>query len=147
MGGGQYPGDNRDQQGGHEGQQGGYQGQQGGHQQQQYGGQQQYPPNPYGQAQHGYNQGYAMKPHRGTMLLVFSILGIVFCIIFAIVAFFMARTDLEEMKRGIMDKSGEGMTTAAMWISAAAMILAVLGIVLYAFLFAAYFSSGAAGSF
>ena len=62
-------------------------------------------------------EGY-LKPHRATLLLVFSILSWgLSCFIFAIVAFAMASADLKEMQAGIMDPSGEGITKAAKIVS------------------------------
>lgn len=52
------------------------------------------------------------RPHRGVMILVFGILGIVCCVIFGIVAWVMGNSDLQAMQRGEMDPDGEGMTKA-----------------------------------
>src|SRR4051794_40449189 len=49
-------------------------------------------------------------PHRGTMILVFGILGLVCCLIFGILAAVMGTSDLKEMQAGRMDRSGEGLT-------------------------------------
>jgi hypothetical protein len=51
-----------------------------------------------------------MKPHRGTMILVFGILGLVVCAIFAPVAWIMANADLKEMESGQMDPAGKDLT-------------------------------------
>lgn len=61
------------------------------------------------------------KPHRGTMILVFGILGLVFsglgCCLFGlplgIAAWVMGNHDLAEMDAGRMDPSGRGTTQAA----------------------------------
>lgn len=66
------------------------------------------------------NQG--LKPHRGTMLLIFGILGIICCVIFAILAWVMGSGDLKAMAAGEMDRSGEGTTKAAK-------ILGIIGVV------------------
>lgn len=76
-----------------------------------------------------------VKPHRATMLLVFSILGWVFCVVFGIVAFFMARNDLEEMRAGTMDPSGEATTNAAKIISLVQLCLAAVAIIFSCVLF------------
>ncbi len=53
-------------------------------------------------------------PHRGTMILVFGILGLVLgCgigLIFGIVAWTMGNTDLKEIRAGRMDPEGESLT-------------------------------------
>ena len=53
-----------------------------------------------------------MKPHRGTLILVFGILGIVSCFPLGIAAWVMGKRDLKEMDAGIMDPSGRGNTNA-----------------------------------
>ncbi|MBZ0137501.1 MAG: hypothetical protein K8I27_14130 [Planctomycetes bacterium] len=110
----------------------GYPPQQGGYPQQQ----------PYGQQGGGY--GPPVKPHRGGMLIAFAILGWFFCIIFAIVAFFMSKTDLAEMQQGIMDRQGEGLTKASYYLSMIAMILAAVGIVLYILMIVVFVGAGGA---
>jgi formylglycine-generating enzyme required for sulfatase activity len=53
-----------------------------------------------------------MKPHRGTLILVFGILGIVACFPIGIAAWIMGGRDLKEMQAGTMDPSGRGSTSA-----------------------------------
>lgn len=53
-----------------------------------------------------------MRPHRGTMILVLGILGIVLCMICGIIAWVMGNADLREMQAGRMDRTGEGLTKA-----------------------------------
>ena len=53
-----------------------------------------------------------MKPHRGTLVLVFGILGIVSCWPLGLAAWLMGRKDLKEMDAGTMDPSGRGNTNA-----------------------------------
>ena len=53
-----------------------------------------------------------MKPHRGTLILVLGILGIVFCFPLGIAAWVMGKRDLKEMDAGTMDPSGRGNTNA-----------------------------------
>ncbi len=53
-----------------------------------------------------------MKPHRGVIILVFGILGLVACQVFGIAAWVMGNTDLREMDVGIMDPSGRDLTKA-----------------------------------
>ena len=73
------------------------------------------------------NQG--VKAHRGTMLLVFGILGIICCFVFAILAWVMGSGDLKAMAAGEMDRSGEGMTNAAKILGIVGCVLAILGLV------------------
>jgi hypothetical protein len=51
-----------------------------------------------------------MKPHRGSLILAFGILGLVVCQLFGVAAWVMGKTDLEEMDRGYMDASGRDLT-------------------------------------
>ena len=53
-----------------------------------------------------------MRPHRGTLILVFGILGLVCCFIFGIIAWVMGNGDLREMDTGRMDPTGRGLTQA-----------------------------------
>ncbi len=53
-----------------------------------------------------------LTPHRGTLILVLGILGIVCCFICGIVAWVMGNKDLKQMAAGTMDRSGEGLTKA-----------------------------------
>ena len=53
-----------------------------------------------------------MKPHRGTLILVFGILGIVTCFPLGIAAWVLGRRDLKEMEAGTMDPAGRGNTNA-----------------------------------
>lgn len=73
------------------------------------------------------NQG--VKPHRGTMLLIFGILGIICCFIFAILAWVMGSGDLKAMAAGEMDRSGEGLTNAAKILGIIGCVLAILSLV------------------
>jgi hypothetical protein len=53
-----------------------------------------------------------MKPHRGTLILVLGILGLVVCGPLAIVAWVLGSGDLKEMDAGTMDPAGRGNTQA-----------------------------------
>jgi mannose/fructose/N-acetylgalactosamine-specific phosphotransferase system component IIC len=75
-----------------------------------------------------------VKAHRGTMLLIFGILGIICCIIFAILAWVMGSSDLKAMADGTMDSSGEGLTKAGKilgMIGCALGILSILWVVFF----------------
>lgn len=53
-----------------------------------------------------------MKPHRGTLILVLGILGIVICGFLGIPAWIMGKSDLADMDAGQMDPSGRSVTNA-----------------------------------
>jgi hypothetical protein len=79
-----------------------------------------------------------MKPHRGTLILVLGILGLLFCQILGIPAWIMGSNDLKEMDAGTMDPSGRSVTNAGRICGIIAVVLlilsAVLGIIVFAFL-------------
>lgn len=70
------------------------------------------------------------EPHRGTMILVFGILGLVCCAIFGVVAWVMGSGDLKKMDAGQMDPSGRGTTKAGMICGIIATILWIVAIVI-----------------
>ncbi|MFB3892373.1 MAG: hypothetical protein ACE15C_10170 [Phycisphaerae bacterium] len=72
-----------------------------------------------------------VQPHRGTMILVFGLVGFFCCIIFAILAWVMGNGDLKKMAAGQMDRSGEGLTKAGKIIGMVACILAIVGLVFW----------------
>lgn len=53
-----------------------------------------------------------MKPHRGTLILVLGILGLLVCAPLGIAAWVMGNTDLGEIKGGLMDPEGRSLTEA-----------------------------------
>jgi len=71
-----------------------------------------------------------LTPHRGTLVLVLGILGIVCCFICGIVAWVFANTDLREMDAGRMDPEGRGLTQAGKICGIIGIVLAVLMIVI-----------------
>jgi len=85
-----------------------------------------------------------VKPHRGTMILVFGIIGIVLsptcCLILgvplAIAAWVMGSGDLSEMDAGRMDASGRGLTQAGKICGIVAVAISVLAIIVGAVMFA-----------
>lgn len=87
-----------------------------------------------------------MRPHRGVMILVFGILGIVFCVIFGIVAWVMGNGDLREMDAGRMDPEGRGLTQAGKICGIVGVVLALLGIVLWILMMILGFGLAAAGA-
>jgi hypothetical protein len=75
-----------------------------------------------------------LKPHRGVVVLVLGILGIVVCFICGIIAWAMGNNDLREMAAGTMDPSGRGMTQAGKICGMIGVILAIVGMCIYALL-------------
>jgi len=87
-----------------------------------------------------------MKPHRGVLILVLGILSFVFCGIFtAIPAWIMGSGDLKEMDAGAMDPAGRGMTQAGKILGMIAVILFILGVLVFIALMALGVLAGAAG--
>jgi hypothetical protein len=68
-------------------------------------------------------------PHRGTMILVFGILGLVCCAVFGIVAAIMGTNDLKEMQAGRMDRSGESLTRVGQILGFVSIGLTVVGVI------------------
>ncbi|MFN4259493.1 MAG: DUF4190 domain-containing protein [Gemmataceae bacterium] len=84
-----------------------------------------------------------MQPHRGTMILVFGILSLFICgPIFGPMAWIMGNGDLEKMRQGIMDPSGEQLTNVGKILGMIGTILAVILIVGYCLLFVVIGSAG-----
>ncbi len=54
------------------------------------------------------------QPHRGTLILVFGILGFLVCILLSPAAWIMGRHDLKQMDAGIMDPEGRTLTQVGM---------------------------------
>ena len=77
-----------------------------------------------------------MQPHRGTMILVFGILGLLVWFPFGIVAWVMGNTDLKAMDAGTMDPEGRGTTQAGKIIGMIATILTVLSLIIGILFFA-----------
>ncbi len=93
-----------------------------------------------------------MAPHRGVLVLVLGILGIVLCFICGIFAWRMGNADLRAMAAGQMDRSGEGLTKAGKICGIVGTIIGCLWllyiIVMFLFLggMAAVGAAGAAGA-
>src|SRR5437763_9558498 len=51
-----------------------------------------------------------VEPHRGVLILVLGILGLMMCGAIGIPAFFMGKRDSELIRTGKMDKEGESLT-------------------------------------
>ncbi|MCU0783173.1 MAG: hypothetical protein MUF81_03825 [Verrucomicrobia bacterium] len=76
-----------------------------------------------------------MKPHRGTLILVLGILGIVLCGPLGIAAWIMGNGDLKAMDAGTMDPSGRGNTNAGRICGIIATILLAISIVVVILIF------------
>jgi hypothetical protein len=73
-----------------------------------------------------------MKQHRGTLILVLGILGLVICGPCGIAAWIMGSGDLKQMDGGTMDPSGRQITNAGRIcgiIATILMALTVIGII------------------
>ena len=66
----------------------------------------------------------SVEPHRGAMVLVFGILGLIVCGALGIFAWVMGKRDLDLISRGLMDREGEGLTRAGY-------ILGIIGTILF----------------
>jgi hypothetical protein len=73
---------------------------------------------------------HTMKPHRGTLILVLGILGLVVCSPLGIVAWVMGSGDLKEIDAGTMDPAGRGSTQAGKICGMIATILMIIGVVI-----------------
>lgn len=78
-----------------------------------------------------YSTQQTLRPHRGTVILVLGILGIVCCFICGIIAWVMGSNDLKEMSAGRMDATGQGLTQAGKICGMISVILQILGFVLW----------------
>lgn len=90
--------------------------------------------------------GGGQKPHRGTLVLVLGILGIVLCGICGIVAWVMGRSDLKEMDAGLMDPSGRGVTNAGKICGIVGTILMGLGLLWVLFVMVLGIGAAAVGA-
>ena len=71
-----------------------------------------------------------LAPHRGVIILVLGILGIVCCFICGIIAWVMGNNDLREMAAGRMDPSGRGLTQAGKICGIVGVIIAIVALVI-----------------
>jgi len=73
----------------------------------------------------------SVAPHRGVLILVLGIIGIVCCcFITGIIAWVMGNNDLREIDAGRMDPSGRGLTQAGKICGMVSVILSVVVIVI-----------------
>jgi hypothetical protein len=71
-----------------------------------------------------------LKPHRGVLILVLGILGIVCCFILGIIAWVMGNGDLREIDAGRMDPTGRGLTQAGKICGMIGVILSIIYIII-----------------
>jgi uncharacterized membrane protein len=71
-----------------------------------------------------------VEPHRGAVILVLGILGLLVCGFIGIAAWVMGKSDLEKMRRGQMDREGEGLTKAGYILGLVSVILMAVGVVI-----------------
>jgi len=76
-----------------------------------------------------------VNPHRGGLILVLGLLGFMTCPIFSLMAWVMGSHDLNEMRAGRMDRSGEGLTQAGQVLGMILSLLCIMGCVLMLFVF------------
>lgn len=76
-------------------------------------------------------QGGAMQPHRGVLILVFGIIGLVICVIFGIVAWVMGNNDLRQIDAGLMDPNGRGLVQAGRILGMVSVGLTLLIVAFY----------------
>lgn len=111
-------------------------------------GPQAYPPQ---QAYQPYGGGVApqaayLQPHRGGMILALGLISWLLCPLLGLAPWLMGKTDLAAMKAGTMDRSGEGMTTAGLWIGLIALIMSIVGLVIGGLIFAFAFAAAGSGA-
>lgn len=87
-----------------------------------------------------------LQPHRGVLILVFGILGIIICVIFGIVAWVMGSGDLQAMAEGRMDPTGEGLTKAGKICGMISVVLTILGIAIWILVTVLLVGAGVAGA-
>lgn len=83
-----------------------------------------------------------LQPHRGTLILVLGIVGLVCCFPVGIAAWIMGNGDLKAMAEGRMDPTGEGMTKAGKICGIISVILNCLGIIVWVAMIALGVASG-----
>jgi hypothetical protein len=87
-----------------------------------------------------------MRPHRGVVILVLGILGLLLCVIAGIVAWVMGNGDLRAMDSGEMDPAGRGLTQAGKILGIVAVVLNALFILIWVVLMIIGVGAAAAGA-
>jgi ferric-dicitrate binding protein FerR (iron transport regulator) len=89
----------------------------------------------------------AAKAHRGGVILALGLIGLLACWICGAFAWSMGNTDLQEMRAGIMDRSGEGLTQAGRICGMISVILGILGCCISLLWILIIAGAGASGGF
>ena len=84
------------------------------------------------------SQQVQMREHRGVLILVLGILGIVLCFICGIIAWVMGNHDLREMDAGRMDPSGRQMTQIGRILGIISVVLLCVWIIVAILWFGAF---------
>jgi hypothetical protein len=84
-----------------------------------------------------------MKPHRGTLILVFGILSLTICAPLGIAAWVMGTDDLDEMDTGTRDPAGRGMTQTGKICGIISTVLMFIGIAILMFRLTGIFGAAA----
>jgi len=71
-----------------------------------------------------------MKPHRGTLILILGILGLIICQPVGIAAWIMGNADLKQIAAGTMDPEGKSLTQIGKILGIIATVLLIVGIVI-----------------
>jgi len=71
-----------------------------------------------------------MKPHRGTLILVLGILGLIICQPVGIAAWVMGNADLKQIAAGTMDPEGKSLTQIGKILGIIATVLMIIGVVI-----------------
>jgi hypothetical protein len=79
------------------------------------------------------------EAHRGGLILVLGILGLVMCPILGIIAWVMGKGDLAKIKVGQMDPDGRGLTQAGMICGIIATVLLIFNLLLLCLYFGLIF--------
>ena len=88
----------------------------------------------------------ALKPHRGSMVLVLGILSIVVCQPLGFFAWSMGKNDLRKMDKGIMDPEGRGITDAGKICGIIGVAIMFLGLGIWFLMFVLAVGAAVAGA-
>ncbi len=73
-----------------------------------------------------------MKPHRGVLILVLGILGMIMCgILTGIPAWIMGKNDLKAIAAGEMDPAGQGLTKVGYILGIISVALTAITVVVF----------------
>ena len=81
----------------------------------------------------------SIKAHRGILILILGLVGMVCCPFIGIIAWVMGNSDMKAMAAGTMDRNGEGMTKVGKIFGIVGCVIAIM------FMIKAVFFGGLAG--